>query len=235
MKKLAGVLALAAAVAGVSPKVAAAQTVFSGVGGVCMNVEGGVIEGARIIGWYCGGGDNEKFVVANGVIKLRGTNYCIASEGRAEGAQLRLRTCNGDVATQNFAFWANNKIGHNSGYCVDLSGAGWFNQNNGGNKPVILWPCSGDRNRQWAGGARNQQWFAGSQPRSSVATWSLPRGAVVTAVGKAGTFRWNGSSLVGNDGASLIGNDGSTLIVIDRSGNMVAAGGGNMVAAGGGN
>ncbi|MCC7054286.1 MAG: RICIN domain-containing protein [Gemmatimonadaceae bacterium] len=235
MKKLAGVLALVAAVAGSAPTVAGAQTVFSGVGGVCMNVEGGVIEGARIIGWYCGGGANEKFVVTNGVIRLQGTNYCVASDGRAQGAQLRLRTCNGDVATQNFAVWANSKIGHNSGYCVDLSGAGWFGQNNGGNRPVILWPCSGDRNRQWAGGARNQQWFAGSAPRTSIATAALRRGAVVAIAGRPGTYTWNGSSLVGNDGASLIGNDGSTLIAVNAAGQMVAAGGGNMVAAGGGN
>ena len=235
MKAFTAIVALATAVAFTTPNRVQAQTIFSGVGGVCMNVEGGVIEGARIIGWYCGGGPNEKFIVSNGAIRLRNTNFCVASDGRAEGAQLRLQPCNGDMSTQNFAMWGNNKIGHNSGYCVDLSGAGWFNQNNGGNRPVILWTCSGDRNRQWAGGARNQQWFAGSEPRSVISTASLGRGGVVAVVGKPGTFRWTGSALVGNDGASLIGNDGSTLVAVDRSGRMVAAGGGNMVAAGGGN
>lgn len=228
MSRITRFLAAATIVAAtlVTPKAAAAQNVFSGVGGVCLNVEGGVIEGARIIGWFCSGGANERFVVSNGAIKLQGTNYCIASDGRAQGAQLRLRTCNGDPSTQNFAFWSGNRIGHNTGYCMDLSGAGWFGQSNGGGKPVVLWSCHG---------ARNQQWFAGRQaPARSIATSSLRAGDRVAIAGQQGTYTWNGSSLIGNDGSTMVAAGGGNIISI-TNGQMVAAGGGNMVAAGGGN
>lgn len=225
--------AAAVAIALCAPKAAAAQNIFSGVGGVCLNVEGGVIEGARIIGWFCSGAANEKFIVQNGTIKLQGTNFCVASDGRAQGAQLRLRTCNGDVSTQNFAFWSGSRIGHNTGYCVDLSGSGWFGQNNGGGKPAVLWSCHG---------ARNQQWFAGGALRPRLALSSLRVGDKVTLVGKPGVWTWNGSALIGNDGSTLVGNDGASLVAAGGgnlisvvSGSLVAAGGGNLVAAGGGN
>lgn len=219
MPRMSRVIAGAAAVAIAlcAPKAAAAQNIFSGVGGVCLNAEGGVIEGTRIVGMFCSGAANEKFVVQNGIIKLQGTTFCVASDGRAQGAQLRLRTCNGDVSTQNFALWDGNRIGHNTGYCVDLRGSGWFGHNNGGAKPVVLWSCRG---------GRNQQWFAASRgPQPSVAVAALKKGARLSIVGVQGGATW--------DGANLIGNDGSTLTVV--AGSIVAAGGGKIVTAGGGN
>lgn len=121
MKKFVLVAAVSIAAMAVKPATASAQRLFSGVGGVCLNVEGGVIEGARIIGWPCQGGPNEKFVADGKYLKLQGTVYCIASDGRAQGAQLRLRKCTNDMSTQNFAM-TGTKIGHNTGLCVDLSG-----------------------------------------------------------------------------------------------------------------
>lgn len=197
-----------------APKAAAAQNVFSGVGGVCLNVEGGVIDGARIIGWNCSGADNEKFVIEGGRLKLSGTNWCAESVSRAEGAQLRLRGCNREDQLQNFAFWTNDRMGHNSGYCVDLKGAGWFGQNNGHGKPVVLWTCKA--------GERNQQWFAGGGVRSRIAVSSLRAGSRVIIAGRPGIWTWNGSALIGNDGSTLIGNDGSTLVGNDGA-SLVAA------------
>jgi hypothetical protein len=65
-------------------------------------------------------------------MKLAGTNLCIAADSRSENSLLHLRKCNGDVSLQNFALNSStHKISHNTGYWMDIQGAGWWGQNDG--------------------------------------------------------------------------------------------------------
>jgi hypothetical protein len=125
------------------------------------------------------------------------------------------------MATQNFAK-SGKKIGHNTGFCLDLGGAGWFNASNGQGKPAILWTCSGDR---------NQQWYVGvALSGSTINSRALQAGDVLAVAGKAGTFVWNGSALISQDGGGLVASGGGN-IVASGAGNLVASGGGNIVTA----
>lgn len=205
-----------------------AQTIFSGVGGVCMNVEGGVRIGARVIGWPCAGGANEKFVADGSWIKLAGTNDCLTAASRSQGAELHLEPCSNNWQTQNFAF-SGNTIKHNTGYCVDLKGAGWYNLNDGQNKPVILWSCNG---------GRNQAWFRGGSPAHSISTAGLRPGTTLVVVGQPGTFVWNGSQIVSDNGGGVISHNGGNVIgqngasvLSHNGGNIIGNNGAGIVAS----
>ena len=211
LQKLITITIAAAALSALSALPARAQAIVSQIGGVCLNVEGGVKLGARIIAWSCAGGANEKFVADGSWIKLAGTNYCLGAESRNKGAQIRLQQCNNNFSTQNFAF-SGMLIKHNSGYCMNLSGAGWFGIQDAVGKPAILWDCQSN--------AYNEQFYRGNSPAQTVNTNSLPRGAHIAVAGRIGTYVWNG--------------DMKTLVA-QGGGNLVAQGGGNLVAQGGGN
>ena len=207
------------AVLGVSVRPASAQTIFSKLGGVCLNVRGGVAQGAEIIGWNCSGESNEKFVADGSWLRLQGTNYCAGVNSLAQGSPLVLQTCNGNFNTQNFAF-SGTLIRHHTGYCVDLEGGGWWG-GNGSNQRAILFPCDASKN--------NQTWYRGGTPTASVSSRTLARGTVLAIAGKPGSWTWNGVSAV-----PLVASGGGNLVA-SGGGNLVASGGGNLVASGGGN
>lgn len=183
--------------------VASAQNlIVSKLGGKCLDVEGGINIGARLIGFACHGGTNQKFRFDRGRLVVGG--YCAQATGRHEGAEIKLAQCNftpsGD-ALQNFASWEGKFIGHNTGYVVDLKGGSghWW-----GNQPAILWTKKG---------SPNQIWMKGNMISS--ASLSASSGTILRA-GEMGTFRFSNGQLIGTDGASM---------VAAGAGNLVAAGG----------
>ena len=123
-----GLLVSSLSVAAAPP--AQAQSIVSRLGGVCIDAEGGVREGARLLGYPCHGGTNQQFEFVNSPntrLRVSGTGLCASSEGRQQGAEIRLRQCDmspAGNARQNFGWWSMDAIGHNTGFVMDLSG-GW--------------------------------------------------------------------------------------------------------------
>jgi hypothetical protein len=254
MRKLVAVLFFGM-VAGLMASDAGAQTLLSGMGGMCLNAEGGLRPGARLIVWPCSGGSNELWTIG----RPRGINdtriytpnatttafdgsivpYCVEAQHRDNGAQLFARPCdNNKTSLQNFAWRGGNTVGHNSGRCLDVLGGwgAWGIANTIGaafgnrNVPVGLYNCHG---------GYEQQWFRAEAPRRSVPA-SVSRFSIA---GRAGSYTFrNGQffrieangQMVAAGGLNLIGPDGGTLVAAG-GGNIVAAGGGNIVAAGAGN
>lgn len=155
------VMALALLVSGLSVAAAPpaqAQSIVSRLGGVCIDAEGGVREGARLLGYPCHGGANQQFEFVNSPntrLRVKGTGLCASSEGRQQGAEIRLRQCDMSAAgnaRQNFGWWSMDAIGHNSGFVMDLSG-GWGGQVwsswSGQTQPIVLWRSHGGENQQW--------------------------------------------------------------------------------------
>lgn len=249
MKKYAGFL-MAAVVVTLAAGVAEGQLV-SGMGGMCLNAEGGLRPGARLIVWPCSGANNEQWKIGKprGINETRiytpnattkaydGTTvpYCAQAASRNDGAEIFAQPCdNNQTALQNFASRGGSTIGHNTGYCVDVRGGwgGWGITNLAGavfgtnrNVPVILSGCHGQYNQVWKKVKRSG---------SSISKSSLSPGDVVTVAGKGGFLKWTGSGLIGADGGTLVAAGAGNLISEDGS-TLVAAGGGNIVAAGAGN
>jgi hypothetical protein len=196
--------------------------IVSKQGGKCLNAEGGVKDGARLIAYNCSGAANENFVLEGGRLKLAGTTWCAQSDSRNSGSEVRLRKCvsgSAGDALQNFAAWPGNQIGHNTGLCLDLKGgiAGqlaanipWVNQ------PAILYTCNHQANQAWISGTF----------KSGQTVASIPEGTKFWVPGIAGAFEKRGGKIVAQ---------GAGNIVAQGAGNIVAQGAGNIVAQGAGN
>ena len=133
----------------------ASNEIVSKQGGKCLNAEGGTKDGARIIAYNCSGAANEDFRMQQGRLVLGSTGWCAQADSRSAGSEVRLRRCdvsaNGN-ALQNFAFGDGNKIGHNTGYCLDLKGGiagGVATAIPFVNQPAVLWTCHGGDNQKW--------------------------------------------------------------------------------------
>ncbi|MDO9359812.1 MAG: ricin-type beta-trefoil lectin domain protein [Polaromonas sp.] len=209
-------LALTATFA-LSAPAAAEQVIFvSGLGGKCLDVEGGNIrQGARVIGYACNGQSNQSFDFArsgSGPIRIGG--LCVDAKGGAgrQGDEIVLWGCNGG-ANQRWTRSNDRLVGINN-MCIDLEfAAGHWYRSPFGNQRALLWGCNGGTNQVWFWGVKvNQARISGAvviQPNQLVNIKPIPLSALVSPGG-------------GN-------------MVAAGGGNMVAAGGGNMVAAGGGN
>ncbi len=205
------------------PDSARAALMMSQLGGVCMDAEGGVREGARLLGYPCHGAANQNFEFVNSPntrLRAVGTNFCASSDSRSQGSEIRLRACdfsNHGNALQNFAPWQGYLIGHNTGYVMDLSG-GWGGQLltafSGMRQPVVLWGKHGGENQRWAFGYMKRY-----------SSWSqVSDGSYFAIRGLKGLFLKRGNSVVDANSGNLIGVDAGTLIGVD-AGTLIAAGG----------
>lgn len=203
MKKTLMALAAVAVMAG-SARMASAEVLVNNDGGVCIDAEGSLQAGARLIAFTCHGGANQQVKFDRGRL-IVGNRFCATARSRNKGAEIYLAGCdytaNGD-SLQNFAKWSGGKIGHNTGYLLAASGNYW-----GTNRPLCLWDDSGKKDQKWR--------FGNVIPFTEGMTFNSATQAVYIP-GKQGIISVSGGS-----------------IVAAGAGNIVAAGGGNIVAAGG--
>jgi hypothetical protein len=178
------------------------QLLVSQQGGLCLDAEGGIRDGAKVLSYPCNNGPNEHWSLERGRLVANGGQYCAQAEGRNPTATIVLKACNWSDSgnyLQNFARWPGNRIGHNSGNVIQ-NGFGW------GARPVMLGaPNGGETWKQWRWGTMQQA--AQARPGQD---YMLPN--------RQGVFHFSGGKLIGNDGGTLVATGG---------GNIVAAGGGN--------
>jgi hypothetical protein len=104
-------------------------------GGLCLNAEGGIQDGANAILYPCGSpaGRNEAWVIADdGSLRLEG-NYCLT----AGGANLTVATCVEGNAQQRWTVLGDRLVSSSSGACM-ASGAV---PTADGNTPLVLASC----------------------------------------------------------------------------------------------
>ena len=197
-----------------------AGEIVSKLGGKCLNAEGGIKDGARVIAFNCSGSPNENFAVDNGRLKIAGSDWCAQTDTTSENSEIHLRKCvsgpTGDKL-QNFAFHGK-AIGHNTGYCMDLKGgvAGQVASNiSWGNQPTILFKCNDQA---------NQSWYTGTF-QTGQTTKSIKDGTVFWVPGVTGMFEKRGDEIVSQGGGNLK----------NSGGKIVAQGGGNIVTQTGAN
>lgn len=182
--------------------------IVSKLGGKCLDVEGGVRIGARLIGYECHGGTNQQLRFDRGRLVVGG--YCAQADHRSEGSEVRLAQCNftgsGD-SLQNFASWEGKYIGHNTGYVLDLKGGSghWW-----GNQPVILWTKKG---------SSNQLWMKGEIRQASMLTTFT---GSVMAPGKLGVVSVSGGRAISENGAGVI-STGPNGLITDNGAGIIAA------------
>ena len=176
-------------------------------GGVCIDAEGGVRAGARLIAFSCHGGGNQNVKMTGGRLKIG--SLCATADSRNQGSEIRLQSCASGESSdlgqrQNFAWWDGGYIGHNTGYVLAAAGRHW-----GTNRPLCLWAKEG---------RSDQKWRAGTFMQFTEQTTFNSATRVVYVPGQQGSYAVSGGR-----------------IVAAGAGNIVAAGGGNIVAAGAGN
>jgi hypothetical protein len=196
---------------------AAAQTVvtvnrnvnvLSGLGGKCLDVEGGrTSNGTRIIGYPCNGGGTQEFWFnRDGSINHAGKCVVVQGGQGRDNDQLVLWDCNGG-ANEKWRMSNGRILGQND-KCIDLKGGSWGNLPFV-NQPAILYACNGQDNQRWL--------WAVKVPKTALS------GANVIASGALGMMRPI-PGVVAAGGANVVAAGGA---------NVVAAGGANVVAAGG--
>jgi hypothetical protein len=203
MKKTLMALAAVAVMVG-GARTASAEVLVNNDGGVCIDAEGSLQAGSRLIAYTCHGGQNQQVKFDRGRLVV-GNRFCATARSRNKGAELYLAGCdfsaNGD-SLQNFGKWSGGKIGHNTGYVLAASGNYW-----GTNRPLCLWDDSGRADQKWRSG-NVISYTQGMKFNGATQAVYIP--------GKQGMIRVSGGNIVAAGG-----------------GNIVAAGGGNIVAAGG--
>lgn len=209
---------------------ASAQAMLvSKMGAKCLDVEGSIGQGRRLIGWACHGGTNQQFLIEGQAGQIRIGGYCLDAKGGQgnDGDEIVLWPCarnaDGSDSYVRHQLWTlrGDRIRGINGKCLVLRGGStWWGQN----QPAILFSCNGTENEFWYQGVL--------VPANRVSGGSSVQ---------SGTFGTLKPSILSHNGNALIGNDGNSLqarvaaIVGAGGGNIVAAGGGNIVAAGGGN
>lgn len=254
MKTWIRLLTLAAVTLSAAPLFA--QTIVSQMGGLCLNAERGIFQGARVIMWPCNADANERFQVANGRLTVAGfcataeadTNYGRRKDavddrvvrGVVKGGDITLQPCSPySNKQQNFSWWGGGKIGHNSGYILNMAG-GWPAQFGSDvnaflrgafpflNQKVTLWDNDSAPNALWRTGALRSLrmelqsgmngehvYFPGVRGTATLYR-SGNNARLVTDQGSG--FQLRNGQVISNDGGSVISNDG---------GSVVATGGGN--------
>ncbi|MFI8193285.1 ThuA domain-containing protein [Streptomyces sp. NPDC085946] len=117
-----------------------------GVGGKCLDVDGGgTADGTKIQLWTCNGSAAQTWTVSgDGSLKALGKCLDVSGGGSADGTRVQLWTCNGTGA-QKWAAQADGTVRNpQSGKCLDASGGTW---NDG--TPVHLWTCHTGANQKW--------------------------------------------------------------------------------------
>ncbi len=116
-----------------------------GMNGLCLDVAGGLREGASLIVFNCNGGANQRFSWGRGG-ELRTGNYCVdvASNDTSDGAKLIAYSCNGG-RNQRWRSGGGRIISELTGKCMDLQGG-----RARPGQPVIAWRCNGGANQNWS-------------------------------------------------------------------------------------
>lgn len=181
----------------------------SGMGGKCLDVEGGQIRaGARVIGYQCHAGANQQFEYfrSNGEIRIGGLCVDISGGRGNQGDKLILWQCSGQ-ANQRWSASGNAIRGMN-GLCLDLKGGSghWL-----GNQEAIVWSCNGQSNQTWY--------------RGHLVAASRVQGATAVQPGQRVDIRpiSNINRIIASGGGNVIAPGG---------GNVIAPGGGNVIAPG---
>lgn len=123
--------------------------VMNGVGPKCLDVEGGrITEGARVIGYECHAGGNQRFdiTINGGTIKMGGLCLDASNASFDNGVELILWKCHGGT-NQNWIYdKTKNRLLNYYDKCVDLEGGAPFFQNK---QKAILWNCNNLPNQKW--------------------------------------------------------------------------------------
>jgi len=122
----------------------AAQIV--GIGGKCLNVQGGIPnDGARIILWPCSGTENEQwFRRGRQIVGLGGKCLNVKGGGAADGTPIILWPCSG-TSNERWYMDRRGQIRGIGGKCLNVRGGG-----DADGTEIILWTCTG--------GAPNEVW-----------------------------------------------------------------------------
>lgn len=122
---------------------------MSGTGPKCLDVAGGQVTlGARIIGYDCHGGINQRFDITmdGGTIKVGKLCLDASNASFDNGAELILWTCHNGT-NQNWIYdEKKNRLLNYYSKCVDLEGGEKFFQNT---QKAILWDCNDLPNQKW--------------------------------------------------------------------------------------
>ncbi|MGW4897420.1 ricin-type beta-trefoil lectin domain protein [Kitasatospora sp. NPDC004240] len=118
----------------------------------CLDIEGGIAAGHRILLWTCHGGDNQHFNLAtDGTIRNSGLCLSTQDNALAQGVGLAFQPC----AALSGQQWTRPTDGTlrntTSGLCIDLPGFVTAD----GTRPV-LWACNGGTNQRWNLNPENQ-------------------------------------------------------------------------------
>lgn len=207
---------------------ASAQTMLvSKMGAKCLDVEGSIGQGRRLIGWACHGGTNQQFLIEGQAGQIRIGGYCLDAKGGQgnDGDEIVLWPCaknaDGFDSYVRHQLWTlqGDRIRGINGKCLVLrGGSSWWNQT----QPAILFRCNGTENEFWYQGVL----LSASQVSGGRIVQSGAYGSLSPTI-----ISGNSNALIGGDGASLIGGDTNSLRA--RIAAIVAAGGGNMSARGG--
>ena len=119
--------------------------VIRGMGGLCLDVEGGQVRpGARLTTWKCHGRANQQFSWGRyGELMVGGLCVDIEGGNRADGARLITWPCAGSP-NQRWRAWRNQITSQMHGKCVDMA--------DGQAKPgqaIVMWTCHGRENQRW--------------------------------------------------------------------------------------
>lgn len=116
-----------------------------GMNGLCLDISGGLRQGAPLIVFRCHGSDNQRFSWSRRG-ELRVGDYCVdvTSGDTRDGTPLIAFRCNGG-RNQRWSARGGQIVSDLSGKCMDLqSGQARPGQ------PVIAWRCNGGANQNWS-------------------------------------------------------------------------------------
>jgi hypothetical protein len=211
MKRL--ILLLAFSLTLVIGGTASADVLVNSDGGICLDAEGGMKAGAKVIAYTCHGGNNQQVQLTRGRL-IVGNSMCVTARKREKGSELYLAGCdyssNGD-ALQNFAWWGNGTIGHNTGFILAAASRSWST-----NRPLCLWNKEGRADQTWRLGTV-LRYTSGMKFNSATKLVMIP--------GKQGAIVVRGGQLITDNGAGVISRDGAGLI--SNGSSIVSGGAGN--------
>jgi len=141
-----GVVAIAAAVVGVTDAMAATAGPITGLGGKCVDVAGASsTNGAHVQLYDCNGTAAQSWTVGNSDNTIQALGKCmdVTSASTANGAKVQLYDCNG-TAAQKWTVSNGELVNTGSGKCLDVTDKSTANGNQ-----LQIWSCTGTSNQLW--------------------------------------------------------------------------------------
>ncbi|MFE7520940.1 ricin-type beta-trefoil lectin domain protein [Streptomyces halstedii] len=119
---------------------------ITGLGGKCVDVEGGASANGTAVQLYdCNGTAAQQWTVGgDGTIRALGKCLDVASGGTADGTPVRLWECNGSAAQQWATPAARDIVNPQADKCLDATG----NSSANGTR-LQIWTCAGTANQKW--------------------------------------------------------------------------------------